>query len=56
MYFGFNNTYAPFDNEKVRQAIALGIDRQRIVDNFYPPGLRGRHPLHAVRHPERLRR
>jgi peptide/nickel transport system substrate-binding protein len=37
-YIGFNNTYAPFDNEKVRQAIAMGIDRQRIVDNFYPPG------------------
>jgi len=38
MYFGFNNTFPPFDNEKVRQAIAQGIDRQRIVDNFYPPG------------------
>lgn len=37
-YVGFNNTYAPFDNEKVRQAIAMGIDRQRIVDNFYPAG------------------
>jgi ABC-type transport system substrate-binding protein len=37
-YVGFNNTYAPFDNEQVRQAIAMGIDRQRIVDNFYPPG------------------
>jgi peptide/nickel transport system substrate-binding protein len=37
-YVGFNNTYPPFDNEKVRQAIAMGIDRQRIVDNFYPPG------------------
>ncbi len=37
-YIGMNNTYAPFDNEKVRQAIAMGIDRQRIVDNFYPPG------------------
>jgi ABC-type transport system substrate-binding protein len=37
-YVGFNNTYAPFDNEKVRQAIAMGVDRQRIVDNFYPPG------------------
>ena len=37
-YVGFNNTYAPFDNEKVRQAIAMGIDRQRIVDNFYAPG------------------
>ena len=38
MYFGFNNTYAPFDNEKVRQAIAMGIDRQRLVDDFMPPG------------------
>ncbi len=38
LYFGFNNKFPPFDNEKVRQAIAIGIDRQRIVDNFSPPG------------------
>ena len=37
-YVGMNNTYAPFDNELVRQAIAMGIDRQRIVDNFFPGG------------------
>jgi len=37
-YVGFNNRFAPFTDVKVRQAIALGIDRQRIVDNFYPPG------------------
>jgi peptide/nickel transport system substrate-binding protein len=37
-YVGMNNAFAPFDNELVRQAIAVGIDRQRIVDNFYPPG------------------
>jgi ABC-type transport system substrate-binding protein len=37
-YLGMNNTFPPFDNEKVRQAISLGIDRARIVDNFYPPG------------------
>jgi ABC-type transport system substrate-binding protein len=37
-YVGMNNTFAPFDNEMVRQAIAMGIDRQRIVDNFYPAG------------------
>ncbi len=37
-YVGMNNTFPPFDNEKVRQAIAMGIDRQRIVDNFYPAG------------------
>ncbi len=38
MYIGMNNTYKPWNNQKVRQAIAQGIDRQRIVDNFYPPG------------------
>ena len=37
-YLGMNNAGAPFDNEKVRQAIAMGLDRQRIVDNFYPEG------------------
>jgi peptide/nickel transport system substrate-binding protein len=37
-YVGMTNTHAPFDNVLVRQAIAMGIDRQRIVDNFYPPG------------------
>jgi ABC-type transport system substrate-binding protein len=37
-YIGMNNTKAPLDNEKVRQAIAQGIDRQAIVDKFYPPG------------------
>jgi ABC-type transport system substrate-binding protein len=37
-YVGMNNTYPPFDNELVRQAIAYGLDRARIVDNFYPPG------------------
>lgn len=38
MYVGWTNTFAPFDNEKVRQALAQGIDRKRIVDNFYPEG------------------
>jgi ABC-type transport system substrate-binding protein len=37
-YIGMNNTFPPFDNEKVRQAVAQGIDRQRIVDTFYPAG------------------
>lgn len=41
-YVGFQNTYPPFDNEQVRQAIAMGIDRERILDNFYPvPGEEG---------------
>jgi len=37
-YLGMNNTKTPLDNEKVRQAIAMGIDRQAIVDKYYPPG------------------
>lgn len=37
-YLGMNNTYPPFDNEKVRQAIAQGIDREELVNTFYPPG------------------
>ena len=37
-YVGMNNAFAPFDNEKVRQAFAMAIDRNRIVDNFYPAG------------------
>lgn len=38
VYLGMNNTFPPFDNEKVRQAVAMAIDKKRIVDNFYPAG------------------
>ncbi len=37
-YFAMTNTFAPFDDVNVRKAIGMGIDRQRIVDNFYPAG------------------
>jgi peptide/nickel transport system substrate-binding protein len=37
-YVGFNNAFAPWDNAEVRQAIAMGLDRQAIVDAYYPPG------------------
>jgi len=37
-YVAMTNTFPPFDNVKVRQAIAMGLDRQRLVDNFYPEG------------------
>ncbi len=37
-YLGMTNTFEPFDKVEVRQAVAMGIDRQRIVDNFYPAG------------------
>ena len=41
LYFGFNATYdadGPLGNEMVRQALAMGIDRQRLVDYYYPEG------------------
>jgi peptide/nickel transport system substrate-binding protein len=37
-YLAMTNTFSPFGNVKVRTAIAMGLDRQRIVDNFYPDG------------------
>jgi peptide/nickel transport system substrate-binding protein len=38
MYLGFNNKFAPFDNEAVRLAFAKGIDREAIVDGYYAAG------------------
>jgi peptide/nickel transport system substrate-binding protein len=38
LYLGMNHNVAPWDNKAVRQAIAIGIDRDRIVKNFLPPG------------------
>jgi ABC-type transport system substrate-binding protein len=37
-YVGFNNGFAPFGDERVRRAIAIGIDRGRIVERFYTAG------------------
>jgi peptide/nickel transport system substrate-binding protein len=37
-YLGFNDTIAPWTDVRVRQAIAMGINRQQIVDNYYPEG------------------
>ena len=37
-YVGMTNTFEPFTDVNVRQAIAMGIDRNRLVDNFYPEG------------------
>ncbi|MFQ5616890.1 MAG: ABC transporter substrate-binding protein, partial [Anaerolineales bacterium] len=38
MYLAMTNTFEPWNDVRVRKAIALGIDRQRIIDNFYPAG------------------
>jgi peptide/nickel transport system substrate-binding protein len=37
-YIGMNVNNAPWDNENVRKAIAMGIDRESLVKNFYPEG------------------
>jgi peptide/nickel transport system substrate-binding protein len=37
-YVGISNYFAPFNDVRVRKAIAMSIDRQRLVDNFFPPG------------------
>jgi peptide/nickel transport system substrate-binding protein len=38
VYVGMNNRYAPFESQAVRTAIAVGIDRQAIVDTSFPAG------------------
>ncbi len=38
LYLAMTNTFAPFDDVRVRQAVAMGIDRERIVENFYTTG------------------
>ena len=37
-YVGFNVDMEPFNDPVLREAVALGIDRQRLVDTFYPAG------------------
>lgn len=38
LYVAMTNSYEPFDDPVVRKALAIGIDRQRLVERFYPPG------------------
>ena len=38
LYLAFTNTAEPFGDVNVRKAVALALDRQRIVDNFFPVG------------------
>jgi ABC-type transport system substrate-binding protein len=37
-YLGFNVDKPPFDNEQLRQAIGYAVDKDRLVENFYPEG------------------
>ncbi len=37
-YVGFNTAKAPFDNPKIRQAVAFALNRQALVTAKYPPG------------------
>jgi peptide/nickel transport system substrate-binding protein len=34
-YVGINQSLPPMDNQKVRQALAYGLDRQQVVTSFY---------------------
>jgi len=38
LYAGVNTTFKPFDDIRVRQAIAMTIDSARIVETFFPAG------------------
>ena len=38
LYLGVNDRFAPFDSAQVRQAIAMGVDRDAIVKKLFPPG------------------
>jgi len=54
-YLSFNITKAPFDNIKVRQAIALGIDRQVLQDKILKAGYQancGYSPPNDPRYPQ----
>ena len=37
-YIGFNNTVAPFENENIRKAIGIGLNREAIVRDQMPEG------------------
>ncbi len=37
VYLGMTNTFAPFGNEGVRRALAIGIDRRALVSSFLSP-------------------
>lgn len=38
-YLGMNNTIAPFDDERVRQAFANALDRKAIIQTAFPKGV-----------------
>ncbi|HLB44972.1 MAG TPA: ABC transporter substrate-binding protein [Candidatus Limnocylindrales bacterium] len=37
-YVGMNVDYSPFSNERFRQGVAMGVDRQALIDQFFPAG------------------
>jgi peptide/nickel transport system substrate-binding protein len=38
LYVGMNNTIPPFNDERVRMAMALALDRQKIIQDNFPTG------------------
>ena len=55
LYLGMNHNYAPWDNEVVRQALAIGIDRAALRRQLPAARIRSCNPLHPVLDPIRLR-
>ena len=49
-FFRFNTTKQPFDDPRVRRALALAIDKQRLVDKFLRGGETVAEPSGARRH------
>ena len=46
MYIGMNNTFAPFTDVRVRQAIAMAIDRDAILKEVYQgAGQKAKNPI-----------
>jgi ABC-type transport system substrate-binding protein len=37
-YVGFNHDLEPWNDPLVRQALAVGINRERLIENYYPEG------------------
>lgn len=38
LYLGFDSSQPPFNEERVRRAVALALDRQKIIEKYFPPG------------------
>ena len=54
LYFAMTNTFEPWGDVRVRQAIALGVDPPAYRRQLLPTWVRSCFPLHTLQHPECL--